>query len=594
MKIKNNITFLTLLSFYAFAIFSAKPAEGEHVFEPIREQKTTADTSEHQALEQEIAEAEALRIRNLDDAAKILHSSTDNDTQSGSPHETGVAFSNPTTAITIDKAPDPLAGISPETLAKIRALNPNHPVIFRGDHTVDESSEEELKHKIEKVHAYEKIFEEELNVSQEKLPEFMRLTDKEKFKLKLEFIKEISKDIKKPETILAGIIAELLQRAKTLNEKHEERFLKLTPQEPMDEQPLLLPEEQKKVDDLAKIKESQEFKDTKTIILDFQESLEQNLTSLNPLDRLQLALERINPLVYPDMTIEEKIKTILKKAELLNAQRIDESKKAAKEQKAADEKAMHEEAARKAIEAEKERVQALKTKLIKDFKDKLAKNLFLTESEMDNLDTVFEKFVSINPDATDAIDKKSTELLMQAHIVSNANRSAGEERIYQKLQEKIAQQNKILLDTAIERISPINPKIANELRTLQLKINTKIPAADGSQMVALRRIIDTVINALPEDAPQGKNIFGKKTGKKWSKNQKKKAQEALSTANLALIEAFEEKATPPVSNGTETGITETQKAPQPDSKSTKKKGWLRRLFKKKTPKIEPITISGQP
>jgi|GEM_PF-5839895 len=577
MKIKNNIMFLTLLPFYTLAIFSAKPAEAEHVFEPIKKQGTTADTSQHPT-------AEAFRIRNLDDAPKILHSSTDNDTQSGSEkalHEADVAFSNPTTPITIDQTPDPLAGISPETLEKIRALNANEPLIFTLHHTVDESRKEELKDKIEKVHAYEKIFEKELDVSQKTVHESMRLTPQEAFGLILELINEIPKNINDSKAILAEI-AKLLKKAKTLNEKHEEAFLNRTQkEEALEQQPSLLPKKQEKADALPKIKESQEFKDTKTIILDFQNKLKPKLTSLDSFDILKLGLELINPLTGEPT--EAKMTTLFKEASELNAQRIDEGKKAAKEQKAADEKAMREEAARKAFEAEKERVQALKNKLIENFTKELVKKRFLTADEIIDLDKEFETFVSINPDATTAA-VKSSELLALADKKGEPKRLAEEKATEEKVKQ-IQKQDETLLDTVIKRISAINPKTADALRTLQSNIKAKIPEATVPQMMALRSIIDTVIDDLPKNAPKGKNIFGKETGKKWSKDQKKKAQEALDKANGALIEAFEEKATPPVSNGTETGITETQKAPQPDSKLTKMRIWLKGLFQKKGPKI---------
>ena len=548
--------FLTLLVVCSLTTsLSFSMTEIETIIFKERENPTTARAEARQQEEaREQRAAEELRIRNLTtNHTTPLSNGPHTSTTSLSPHAT--TLTTPITTTAAGERTNGLTIISTEEAEKISETSRgNHD--FNNRAPVDKTPqvlEKEAKNK--KIHALIGDFRTQLPkfIEEEKL----ELSTKQQGDLLETFIDET---LKAPQD---SLIPEFLQKAKDMSKK------KTIPVEgPMQEaKPTLTPDQQIIADAIARARARPEFALTKQILSDFEKELETR-TSLPFPEKLRLASE-FRKIVLADPgnadAIEVKKTELLKSADQFNKENKD-SKEAAAKEKVAKEKAAREKAAHEA--SEKQRLQVLEKTTIEKFENELSDRklrTFLTDKEVADLTGEFEQLVSKNPDDTEAITRKSTELLQEAGRLDKLGRLADQKALDAEIEQEhqeTERQNEKPLDTAIKRISKIDAKTADALEKLKATITANTPDATVDQMFALREIISTVTKGLPKDTdtPNGKTFFGKP---KWSSAQKKQAQKALDAADKALTKLFPKKTMPSVSS------PKTEIAPKNPAKVTK-------------------------
>ncbi len=592
MKIKNNGMFLAFLSYSLATSLASCAVEArlmEHV-EPAGENEIKTDTRQHEQQEEEARKeaAEALRLRTLTanhsdplalpDAPHTLTTELPPD---------NTTTSAPITTVAGEEASS-LIGITAEGAEAVERIG-------RGEHDfkrpfpIENESPEQItiRESMEKKLAFMRLFQEELTLREMTTPENQKLKPNEIVELK----NELRRTIQENPTNFNAIkdkISELLQKVPSPKNIPQEQHAPTQKKEPAKKaetvktKSTLTPEQQKIIADaIARGKAHPEFK----IFIKFRTKL-MNEKHLELIEAIDLANE-LKDIVTRDpndsAAIEQKEAELLKKADRLNNAK-EVAKKTTLEEKAAQKRAIQEKTAHEA--SEMARIKDLKKMLMNRFENELITRTYLSEKETTLLDEEFETLVSKNPDATDAISKKSTEFLKLADLLNEQGRLAAKKAVdetVEKDRQETARQNEKPLDTAIEKIKAIDPQTALALRTLKATIEAKGLDATADQILVLQNVIRTVTDGLPKDTPNGKTVFGRKTNK-WSSAQKKQAQKALDTANRLLADTFPERPTPPASV-TEIDRAQKKQAKAPEQPTTTektspsgKKPWRQRLL----------------
>ena len=432
MKIKNNLTFLTL--FACVAHIPSFTSSGEPRMEapridtsPAGENGATAGAREHEQQEERSREqkaAEALRLRNL----KTDH--LDPSPLPNAPHQTlttvlppddGTTTSAPVTTVTGEEASG-LTGISADGIEAIKKIGRGVFEFSRPSPIENESSENKtVRETMEKTLTLMRLFQKELQNKEEKIPAHERLKADEIAQLKT-ILRNIIRENPNDLDAIQAKMSELLQKVPDSPknkpapvEKPTQEKEPVPKEEPAQPKTSFTPEQQKIIDDaIERGKASPEFALTKQILSDFVQKAQKE-TSL-PLEDILPLTRELGKVVTQDphdsSAIEQEEAELLKKADALNTTKED-AEKTAKNEKVAQERAAQEKAAHEVFEAA--RIKVLKERLIKSFEKLILNRKYLTLEETLRFNKEFEAIVSKNPNDTDAIQSKSTELLQEAN-----------------------------------------------------------------------------------------------------------------------------------------------------------------------------------